>query len=170
MRSSQFALLIAAAAPGSFGYVLNSRPLTSTGVRSAVQAAPARVAVSPLARIDDERPPSSEPGAIGAPYPGDPGLVSEKDGCGVGFLANLHGERTHEITQRALRALGCMEHRGACGGDKVSGDGAGIMTAVPWELLTDHLDGKPVEHAGVGMIFLPQVCCCLGHSMVDDAV
>jgi len=49
-----------------------------------------------------------------------------------------------------------MEHRGACGGDKVSGDGAGIMTAVPWELLTDHLDGKPVEHAGVGMIFLPQ--------------
>lgn len=53
----------------------------------------------------------------------------------VGFIANLRSELSHTVVEKALLALSCMEHRGACSADEVSGDGAGIMTAVPWELL-----------------------------------
>lgn len=54
-----------------------------------------------------------------------------------------------------LTALGCMEHRGACGGDGVSGDGAGIMTQIPWKLFQEY-DVDPAHSPGVGMIFLPR--------------
>ena len=54
-----------------------------------------------------------------------------------------------------------MEHRGGCSADQESGDGAGLMTAVPWDILTDWLQAQgitppPVDQLGVGMIFLPQ--------------
>ena len=62
-------------------------------------------------------------------------LLEESDACGVGFIASLKGDRTHKTVQDALTALGCMEHRGACSADDDSGDGAGIMTNVPWKLL-----------------------------------
>ena len=48
---------------------------------------------------------------------------------------------THKVLQDGIAALTCMEHRGACGGDGVSGDGAGIMTQIPWKLLSDHRHG-----------------------------
>ena len=99
---------------------------------------------------------SASPGSIGFPSPGPPEVVGEKDACGVGFIAKLNAERSHDVVARALKALGCMEHRGACGGDRVSGDGAGIMTAVPWELLKPALDGADPANTGVGMVFLPQ--------------
>jgi glutamate synthase (ferredoxin) len=85
-------------------------------------------------------------------------LVGERDACGVGFLADRKGRRRHDTIQRALHALSCMEHRGGCGGDGVSGDGAGVMTAVPWELFESEgaLQGKPSSSCGVGMVFLPQ--------------
>ena len=51
-------------------------------------------------------------GEIGAPYPGPPLLVGDRDACGVGFLADQKGRRRHDIMARALVALGCMEHRG----------------------------------------------------------
>ena len=44
---------------------------------------------------------------------------------------------THKVLQEGLSALACMEHRGACGGDGVSGDGAGIMTQIPWKLFEE---------------------------------
>jgi hypothetical protein len=53
----------------------------------------------------------------------------------VGFIANLKGIKSHTIISQALRALGCMEHRGACSADDDSGDGAGLMTQIPWKLL-----------------------------------
>ena len=56
-------------------------------------------------------------GEIGTPYPGPPSLVGDRDACGVGFLADQKGRRRHDIMARALVALGCMEHRGGCGGD-----------------------------------------------------
>lgn len=85
-------------------------------------------------------------------------LVGERDACGVGFLADRKGRRRHDTIQRALHALSCMEHRGGCGGDGVSGDGAGVMTAVPWELFESEgaLQGKPSSSCGVAMVFLPQ--------------
>jgi hypothetical protein len=52
----------------------------------------------------------------------------------VGLIASLKNEAKHEIVEQALTALGCMEHRGACSSDDVSGDGAGLMTKVPWAL------------------------------------
>jgi len=85
-------------------------------------------------------------------------LVGERDACGVGFLADTKGRNNHDIIARALHALSCMEHRGGCGGDRVSGDGAGVMTAVPWGLFEadGSLGGKPADSMGVAMAFLPQ--------------
>ncbi|KAL3932173.1 MAG: hypothetical protein SGPRY_000811 [Prymnesium sp.] len=96
--------------------------------------------------------------SFGTPEPGHMALVSERDACGVGFLVDSKGRRQHDIISRALHALGCMEHRGGCGGDRVSGDGAGVMTAVPWELFEkeEFTQGKPTANCGVGMVFLPQ--------------
>lgn len=89
--------------------------------------------------------------------PGPATLTGDRDACGVGFLADQKGRRRHDIMQRALHALGCMEHRGGCGGDRISGDGAGVMTSVPWELFEAEgvLQGKPSESCGVAQIFLP---------------
>ncbi|MBI2519606.1 MAG: glutamate synthase large subunit [Bdellovibrio sp.] len=57
----------------------------------------------------------------------------EKDGCGVGFLVSLKNERNHAILKHGLHALECMEHRGGVGPDNI-GDGAGIMTGIPYKL------------------------------------
>ncbi|MBI4779946.1 MAG: glutamate synthase subunit alpha [Oscillatoriophycideae cyanobacterium NC_groundwater_1537_Pr4_S-0.65um_50_18] len=96
-----------------------------------------------------------------AGFAGQPWLVEERDACGVGFIADLQGRASHDIIAKALPALTCMEHRGGCSADRDSGDGAGIMTAVPWDLLSDWLNAQgitppAVEQMGVGMFFLPQ--------------
>lgn len=59
----------------------------------------------------------------------------------VGFIANLKGIKSHTIVSQALRALGCMEHRGACSADDDSGDGAGLMTQVPWKVIKKDIPG-----------------------------
>jgi glutamate synthase (ferredoxin) len=85
-------------------------------------------------------------------------LVLERDACGVGFIANTSGGEefgTHKVLMQGLRALDCMEHRGACGGDGISGDGAGVMTQVPWRLF-DEYRGEDCPRPGVGMVFLPR--------------
>ena len=84
-------------------------------------------------------------------------LFSERDACGVGFIASMHGKRNHDIVDKAILGLGCMEHRGACSADDDSGDGAGVMTEIPWKLLASEMgDGVVEGKCGVGMIFLPQ--------------
>ena len=85
-------------------------------------------------------------------------LTEERDACGVGFIVDQKAQRRHDVIARALRALGCMEHRGGCGGDGVSGDGAGVLTSVPWELFESegYLKDKPSDSCGVAMFFLPQ--------------
>src|SRR5919197_3666911 len=55
----------------------------------------------------------------------------ERDACGVGFLADVRGRRTHEIVQRGLRALSRLTHRGAPP-ETSSVDGAGVLTHIPW--------------------------------------
>ena len=59
----------------------------------------------------------------------------EHSACGVGFIAGRTGQRSHEYLRKALGALSCVEHRGACGADGVTGDGSGIMADIPFELL-----------------------------------
>ena len=101
--------------------------------------------------------PRKNPG-FGTPEPGPMPLIDERDACGVGFVADMKGRRRHDTMARALHALSCMEHRGGCGGDGVSGDGAGVLSSVPWELFESEgwLKGKSTDSCGVAMIFLPQ--------------
>jgi glutamate synthase (ferredoxin) len=87
--------------------------------------------------------------------PPQPWLGEERDACGVGFVAQQSGEATREVIEKALTALDCMEHRGGCLSDGLSGDGAGIMTQVPWELLREWVTAENQKHCGVGMMFLP---------------
>lgn len=86
-------------------------------------------------------------------------LVEERDACGVGFIANQQGQASHALVAKALKALDCMEHRGGCCADQDSGDGAGVMTAIPWQLLSAWAiaQGHTLvpERTGVGMVFLP---------------
>jgi glutamate synthase (ferredoxin) len=100
---------------------------------------------------------SSEPSNM---FDGPVPLVQERDACGVGFVANVNsGDKygTHKVLEQGLSALGCMEHRGACGGDGVSGDGAGVMTQIPWKLFAEYLpESDDSPKPGVGMIFLPR--------------
>lgn len=96
-----------------------------------------------------------------AGYAGQPWLVEERDACGVGFIADQYGRASHDLITKALTAATCMEHRGGCSADQDSGDGAGLMTAVPWELLQQWLTAQgiaypPTQNMGVAMLFMPQ--------------
>jgi glutamate synthase (ferredoxin) len=88
-------------------------------------------------------------------------ILAERGACGVGFVANLRNNPSHSIIQDALTALSCMEHRGGCGADNDSGDGAGIMTRIPWSLLNEWVNKQGLPsldeaNTGVGMVFLPK--------------
>ncbi|MDZ8224582.1 MULTISPECIES: glutamate synthase-related protein [unclassified Nostoc] len=94
-------------------------------------------------------------------YQGQKWLVEERDACGVGFIAHRQNHTSHEIVEKALAALTCLEHRGGCSADQDSGDGAGVLTAIPWELFQQDFaeSGKElpsINNIAVGMIFLPQ--------------
>ncbi len=94
------------------------------------------------------------------PFSGQKWLVEERDACGVGFIAYQDGRSTHTLIQQALKALGCMEHRGGCSADRDSGDGAGLMTAIPAELFRSWFENNNITMPavgkwGVGMVFLP---------------
>ena len=82
-------------------------------------------------------------------------IAGERDACGVGFLAHLQGERSYWVLQQALRGLGCMEHRGGCGGDGDSGDGAGVLCEIPWDYLRA-IWPEAAQANGLGMLFLPK--------------
>ena len=80
----------------------------------------------------------------------------EHDACGVGMVVNIHGGKSHELVDNALRVLENMEHRGAETRDK-TGDGAGIMVQIPHEFIL--LQGIPVPEKGkygTGLVFMPK--------------
>jgi len=95
--------------------------------------------------------------------PGRTGLYDpqfEHEACGVGFVVNIKGRKSHGIIQQALRALLNLDHRGACGCEANTGDGAGILIQTPHEFLKlvarEAQVSLPEPRAyGVGMIFLP---------------
>ena len=83
--------------------------------------------------------------------------ANEHDACGVGMVVNVHGGKSHELVDNALRILENMKHRGAEGADNKTGDGAGIMVQIPHEFIL--LQGIPVPEKGrygTGLIFLPK--------------
>ena len=80
----------------------------------------------------------------------------EHDACGVGMVVNIHGNKSHELVDNALKVLENMEHRGAETRDK-TGDGAGILIQIPHEFIL--LQGIPVPEKGrygTGLVFLPK--------------
>ncbi|HEY4428020.1 MAG TPA: glutamate synthase large subunit [Solirubrobacteraceae bacterium] len=81
----------------------------------------------------------------------------EHDACGVGMVARLDNQPTHEVIVRSLTALENLEHRGATGADPCTGDGAGILMQMPDELMRAVVDFElpPVGGYGVLMCFLP---------------
>jgi glutamate synthase (NADPH/NADH) large chain len=85
----------------------------------------------------------------------------ERDACGIGFVANIKSNKSHQIISDALTILENMEHRGACGCENNTGDGAGIMIQTPHEFFFDecsklgvHL--PPYGRYGVGVLFFPK--------------
>lgn len=83
--------------------------------------------------------------------------TNEHDACGVGMVVNIHGNKSHELVDSALKVLENMRHRGAEGADNKTGDGAGIMLQIPHEFIL--LQGIPVPEKGkygTGLVFLPK--------------
>lgn len=82
--------------------------------------------------------------------------ANEHDACGVGMVVNIHGGKSHDLVDNALKVLENMEHRGAEKRDK-TGDGAGILLQIPHEFIL--LQGIPVPEKGkygTGLVFLPK--------------
>src|SRR3954454_7547535 len=102
---------------------------------------------------------SADPGLPPAQGLYDPAL--EKDSCGVGFIADIQGRKSHQIVEDALAIVCNLEHRGAVGADPRAGDGAGILVQMPHKFFTKQADKlgfqlpAPGEYA-VGVLFMPR--------------
>ncbi|MEK9686262.1 MAG: glutamate synthase subunit alpha, partial [Methylophilaceae bacterium] len=86
---------------------------------------------------------------------------NEHDACGVGFVANIHGKKSHEIVAQGLTILDNLTHRGATGYDPKLGDGAGLLSQIPHEFFLAEANEAGFKlpefgHYGIGMLFLPQ--------------
>jgi glutamate synthase (NADPH/NADH) large chain len=87
--------------------------------------------------------------------------ANEHDACGVGFVANIKGAKSHTIIDQGLLILKNLAHRGAVGADPLASDGAGILIQIPDRFLREEMAAQgvrlpPVGQYGVGMVFLPQ--------------
>nr|YP_009395125.1 glutamate synthase [Bryothamnion seaforthii]ARW63893.1 glutamate synthase [Bryothamnion seaforthii] len=90
-------------------------------------------------------------------FSGVPSVVDERDACGVGFITQINQKPSRYIVNEALTALSCMEHRGGCSADSLSGDGSGITTQIPWDLLLSSISSNLVNKKccrAVAMIFI----------------
>src|SRR5262249_25774704 len=84
----------------------------------------------------------------------------EHESCGVGFVVDLHGRKSHDIVRQALTVLNNLEHRGACGCEANTGDGAGILLQTPHAFLQNACEPLKIKlpaagEYGVGTVFLP---------------
>ncbi len=88
----------------------------------------------------------------------DPGY--ERDACGIGFVADIKGRKSHDIILKGIQILVNLTHRGACGCDPETGDGAGVLIQIPHEFFARECARlgfvlPPAGEYGVGMVFLP---------------
>src|ERR1043166_7096909 len=102
---------------------------------------------------------SADPGLPDAQGLYDPRL--DKDSCGVGFIADIKGRKSHQIIKDALQILCNLEHRGAVGADPRAGDGAGILVQTPHKFfhrVAAELGIALPEpgHYAVGVLFMPR--------------
>src|SRR5262245_44502297 len=101
---------------------------------------------------------SADPGLPEAHGLYDPKLG--KDSCGVGFIADIKGRKSHKIVEDALTILLNLEHRGAVGADPRAGDGAGILVQIPHAFFARKAHALGIElpqlgHYAVGALFMP---------------
>ncbi len=107
------------------------------------------------------------PAAAPAPFPNRPakqGLYDpwfEHDACGVGFVVDMHGRKSHQILLQGLQVLTNLDHRGASGAEPNTGDGAGVLLQMPHKFFQEaakkaRIVLPPPGHYGVGVIFLPR--------------
>jgi len=97
-------------------------------------------------------------------YPPKQGLYDpafEHDACGVGFVVDIKGRKSHDILQQGLRVLINLDHRGACGAEVDTGDGAGILLQMPHRFLAEAAKKARIElpapgDYGCGIVFLPR--------------
>ncbi len=82
----------------------------------------------------------------------------EKDNCGLGFIADMSGVKSHDVVKKGLSILLNLSHRGATGCDKETGDGAGILTQIPHKLFKSEFEEVLPDEGqyAVGMVFLPR--------------
>ena len=85
----------------------------------------------------------------------------EHDACGAGFICNLRGVKSHDIVHKALEILVNLTHRGACGCDEKTGDGAGVLLQTPHKFLqkvasAEHINLPDEREYGCGLVFLPR--------------
>ena len=102
----------------------------------------------------------------------DPAL--DKDSCGVGFIADIKGKKSHQLIEDALAILCNLEHRGAVGADPRAGDGAGILVQIPHAFFVNRLGfalPEPGEYA-VGALFMPRetAWCKVIKSIIADQI
>ncbi len=87
--------------------------------------------------------------------------ANEHDSCGVGFVVNIKGVKSHEIIRQGLQILVNLDHRGAVGADPLAGDGAGLLIQMPDRMMRGlageiGIELPPEGEYGVGMVFLPR--------------
>ena len=87
--------------------------------------------------------------------------ANEHDACGVGFIAQIEGKKTHEIVEKGLDILKNIDHRGAVGADPLMGDGAGITIQIPHNFFKSEMKKSGIDlpgegEYGVGIVFLPK--------------
>ncbi len=103
----------------------------------------------------DDHTPQGLPAPAGLYHP-----RNERDACGIGFVVNIHGNRSQDIISKGIQILISLTHRGACGCDPETGDGAGVIIQIPHELFSRecrklgfHLPAQ--GEYGAGFVFLP---------------
>ena len=113
--------------------------------------------------MQNDQPTSDTSTAVSIGYPKKQGLYDprfEHDACGVGFIAHMKGQKSHEIVAQGLQMLINLDHRGACGAEVNTGDGAGILMQMPDSFLRKVTEAKfklPAEgQYGAGIIFMPK--------------
>ena len=80
----------------------------------------------------------------------------EHDSCGIGFVVSIKGIQSNRIIKDGLEVLANLEHRGACGCDENTGDGAGLLFQIPIKFLKGKCQNLPERgRLGLGMVFLP---------------
>jgi glutamate synthase domain-containing protein 2/glutamate synthase domain-containing protein 1/glutamate synthase domain-containing protein 3 len=102
----------------------------------------------------------------------------EHDACGVGFVVNIKGQKSHAVIEQGLQVLMNLAHRGACGCDPETGDGAGILLQIPHDFfrreVSPSIELPEPGRYGVGMVFLPQdrterlICEAIIRKVVQD--